>query len=61
MLWNGQEMYQSYETCGYVDYSHMLHNIVGAHMRVSFPGDGSDGYTLVTTTDEYGDKRRSGR
>ena len=54
-------MYRSYETCGNVDYSGILYDLEGAHIRVSFPSDGSDGYTLVTTIDEYGNKQRTGR
>ena len=43
----------SYETCGNVDsYSASKHYaaLKGRHLRVSYPGDSSTGYTLFTTT-----------
>lgn len=61
---NGETLHISYETCGNVDiYSEekVLLDLENAHLRISFPGDGSDGFTLVTAEDEDGNEYKTGR
>mmetsp|Transcript_24971 Transcript_24971/g.37357 ORF Transcript_24971/g.37357 Transcript_24971/m.37357 type:complete len:603 (+) Transcript_24971:222-2030(+) len=61
---NGTNVMTSYETCGNVDtYSEgkVLETIQGAHLRISFPGDSSDGYTLLTDPNNSSKKMGSMR
>ena len=54
----------SYETCGNVDTyseSKVLEDINGKHLRVTFPGDSSDGYTLLTDPNDSSNKLGSMR